>query len=121
LLDFKAAVDRQGLLPWTEKGGANAGYCTFVGVSCDAQGNVEKLSLLGAGLGGTLPPAAVLQGLTALRAIGLGSVDITGTLPASWGALTQLEDLRIGNNPGITGRIPESWAGLTRLKVLILL
>jgi hypothetical protein len=71
-------------------------------------------------LGGTLPAASVLKGLTALTAISLGANGIFGTLPSDWGALAQLEDIRIADNPGITGPLPSSWAGLTRLKVLVL-
>jgi hypothetical protein len=72
-------------------------------------------------LRGTLPPASVFKGLTALTVISLGSTSVTGTLPSDWGTLAQLEDIRIIFHPRITGPLPDSWAGLTRLKVLHLL
>jgi hypothetical protein len=120
LLQFKAAVDRQGALAWTAERGADAGYCRFTGVKCDAQGNVFNITLNLVKLGGTLPAASVLKGLPALTAVLLGANGIFGTLPSDWGALTQLEDIRIAANPGITGTLPRSWAGLARLKALVL-
>jgi hypothetical protein len=118
LLGFKAAVDKQGTLAWSAETGANAGYCDFHGVTCNTQGNVFKISLFQAKLGGRLPPASVLEGLTALRTIDLHTNGIIGTLPSDWGTLAQLEIIKIVVNPGITGPLPRSWAGLARLKVL---
>jgi hypothetical protein len=118
LLGLRAAVDRQGTLAWSAERGADAGYCRFTGVTCDTQGDVSKIVLAQAKLGGTLPPASVLNGLSALTGIDLGATSITGTLPSDWGTLVQLEGIWIPNNPGITGSLPPSWAGLTRLKVL---
>ncbi|KIY96249.1 hypothetical protein MNEG_11713, partial [Monoraphidium neglectum] len=120
LLGLRAAVDRQGTLAWSAEKGADAGYCSFYGITCDTQGDVSKIVLAQAKLGGTLPPASVLNGLSALTGIDLGATSISGTLPSDWGALAQLEDIRIGGNPGITGSLLPSWAGLTRLKVLYL-
>jgi hypothetical protein len=118
LLDFKAAVDKRDALAWSAEQGRNAGYCSFTGVTCDARSNVANITLGNIKLGGTLPPASVLRDLVVLTTVGFGLSGITGPLPSDWGALTQLEDIRIGFNLGITGTIPRSWAGLTRLKAL---
>jgi hypothetical protein len=120
LLGFKAAIDRQGTLAWSAERAANAGYCSFFGITCDTQGNVAKIEFNQVKLGGTLPPASVLRDLTALTGVELDTTGITGTLPTDWGALTQLQDIRIIKNPGITGTLPRTWAGLARLKVLYL-
>jgi hypothetical protein len=120
LLAFKAAVDKQGTLDWTAEGGANAGYCNFYGVGCDAQSNIAIIGIIEENLGGTLPPGSVLAPLTALISIHLGNTGVSGTLPANWGALNQLEDIRICGSPGITGKIPQGWKMLTQLRFLYL-
>jgi hypothetical protein len=123
LLALKAALDTQGWMrDWAAGRGAAGEYCArFAGVQCDAEKNVVGIGFReGDPLGGTLPPASVLKAFPRLKFLWLGETYLTGTLPADWGELDQLEDLRLGNNQ-LKGRLPREWAGMARLKKLYLL
>jgi hypothetical protein len=70
------------------------------------------------GLKGTLPPAAAFAGLPQLTCIAIADqAGISGTLPADWSRLKQLQEVRLFNN-SISGSIPPSWGGLVKLKGL---
>jgi hypothetical protein len=122
LLGIKAALDTKGwLADWTAERGANGAYCrTFGGIDCDSVGNVIHVTFDdGDPLGGTLPSAALLAKLPRLTALWLANTGITGTLPPGYGALTQLEDIRLMNN-WLEGSIPKEWAGMSNLRTLYL-
>ncbi|KPA74583.1 putative GP46-like surface antigen [Leptomonas pyrrhocoris] len=42
---------------------------------------------------------------------------LSGTLPPSWGRLTQMQDIKLENN-ALTGPLPVEWSGMTSLKFL---
>ena len=129
LLGIRAAIDKTGALAssWTAEKGANAGFCNnFAGVTCDGAKNVANITVneltklngkAGIKLGGTLPSAGSLKALPKLKTFDVSNVSLTGPLPPGWGALAQLEDIRLYSN-NITGPLPKEWSGLTRLKVL---
>jgi hypothetical protein len=125
LLTIRASIDANGWLAdeWTEQRGGGGAYCTaFEGVVCDGEKYVTGIKFHDDGdpLGGTLPPAQALQQLPRLKALWLSKTFLTGTLPADWGSLGGLEELRLGQNQ-LFGRIPREWSGMTRLRKLLLL
>lgn len=120
LLRVKAAVDTTGKLEeWRRVAGPGASYCTWRGVKC-RMGKVYSISLWSNGMQGTLPCADAFHGLANLTRITIGDQrGISGTIPADWSRLQQLEDIRISRN-SITGSIPTSWGNLTNMRVLYL-
>jgi hypothetical protein len=104
LLALASAVDRRRAAlgaKWTAAAGADGRFCAFPGVTCDAEGQVTRVSLFGAPLAGTLPPAAVLQQLPRLAALDLSQslkgrrqgAGLRGPLPADWRKLAALKQL----------------------------
>jgi hypothetical protein len=132
LLRIKEAVDTTGVLQaWDRAAGGDGGYCNWPGVQCSSQRKVQSVTFNSTtvpgedGLQGTLPPAAAFSGLDSLTSIVfLDQFSITGTLPADWSTLQQLQVIFIVNgwdkkNPGaLTGPIPSSWGSLARLREL---
>jgi hypothetical protein len=120
--------DTTGLLKeWIIASGTKGGFCNWKGVLCTNGTstvysiNIWYETLKGiTGLRGKLPPASAFQGLSNLTSITIGDqAGITGTLPADWSRLQQMEELWLGNN-GLTGTIPSSWGSVVGLKVLYL-
>ncbi|KAJ3700486.1 hypothetical protein LUZ61_004191 [Rhynchospora tenuis] len=91
--------------------------CLFTGVTCDASGNVTKLTLNSKGFTGTLSPA--LANLTCLNALILSDNNVKGVIPEQLGNLSKLTDLNLENNL-LTGEIPASLGRLNELQILIL-
>ena len=87
------------------------------GVSTDANGRVTGLSFSENQLTGSIP--ASLGSLTNLRELWLGDNQLTGSIPASLGNLTNLERLWLGDNQ-LTGSIPASLGSLTKVHTLSL-
>ncbi|GBF99001.1 hypothetical protein Rsub_11805 [Raphidocelis subcapitata] len=114
-----ALAPRGGLRGWTAGRGAGGGYCAaFDGVRCDGARNVVGIDLGKAGpLGGALPPGAVLRALPKLRSLWLPSAALAGALPADWGGLSELEDVRLGGN-ALEGGVPHAWTNMGGLKRL---
>ncbi|WIA17476.1 hypothetical protein OEZ85_014315 [Tetradesmus obliquus] len=124
LLRVKAAIDTTGKLDdWRRAAGMGGGCCEWRGVVCsDGTSTVYALRISPAngiqGLKGTLPQAAAFDGLVALNEIGINDhPGIGGTMHADWSRLSQLQDIRLGNN-SLTGSIPPSWGSLAKLRVL---
>ncbi len=67
---------------------------------------------------GTLPDS--YGNLTALKHLSLSHLNgITGTLPESWGyGMTNLESLDMFGNPQLSGSIPSSWGDMTSMATL---
>lgn len=104
-------------------------YCRGVlGISCDIGASRISVELPtpeeeeSSVVMGTLPelPSAGLDGSNVMvgsfKAV---SVGLTGSLPASWGALKQLRYLILSHN-NITGTLPISYTGLSNLQDLML-
>ena len=85
------------------------------GVSTDASGRVQQLSLIKNGLRGELP--AELSNLAKLERLHLGSNRLTGEIPPWLGNLDSLWHLDLGSN-GLTGEIPAELGNLANLGYL---
>ena len=88
---------------------------TWHGVSVNANGRVQGVSLWGNRLGGSIPPD--VGDLTNLKWLYLHDNEIRGTIPERITLLTSLEDLWLGKNQ-IGGTIPESIDNMTNLQYL---
>jgi Leucine-rich repeat (LRR) protein len=62
---------------------------------------------------GTLPSS--WGALTNLKALGLSGNKLTGTLPDSWSNMAALQELYLGMNR-LVGTVPASWGRLTNLR-----
>lgn len=97
-------------------------FCNYMGVSCSFHNgnNGFALNLKGVGLKGTLPSIAStdFKSAVAARMVDLSNnPGITGTLPPSWGELTNLVYLDISNT-SVQSAIPSSWQGMQNLLYL---
>lgn len=125
LLRIKAQMDTSGVLTsWKiEPGATGATYCSWTGVSCSSNKQVTAVGLWSfhtTSLQGKLPPATAFQGLSSLTAIYLAEQPgITGTLPADWSLLRQLQVIWLADL-GTRGGIPSSWGSLENLVTLYL-
>ena len=104
---------------WTHKDNWLSGCtpCGWYGVTCDGNGQVTKLNLIGNNLSGTLPTS--LSVLTSLQSLELGANALTGGIPLGIGSLTALQTLNLSRTQ-LGGPIPASLGGLTRLQNLLL-
>ncbi|WIA42784.1 hypothetical protein OEZ86_008723 [Tetradesmus obliquus] len=121
LLRVKAATDTTGKREeWRRTAGVAGAYCKWRGVACiDGTHTVYKIHIHD-GLTGTLPHAAAFDGLAGLTEIDIShQPGISGTVPADWSRLSQLQDIRVANN-SLTGSIPPSWGSMAKLRVLYL-
>ena len=74
----------------------------------DAFPNLATLDVSGnPGVTGPLPDELAL--LTNLRVLDVSGCGVSGTLPASFVALQQLQELRAVNCSGLTGPLPVEW------------
>jgi hypothetical protein len=90
----------------------------WTGVRC-INGTVHNIILQGP-LSGVLPSAVTLAGLPALRRLHLSAAELSGTLPAGYAALEQLQELRLSGCT-FSGGIPDGWGtGLPRLLTLVM-
>ncbi len=86
--------------------------CNWFGVTCDVNGRVAQIGLSNNNLTGTLP--ASLGNLSQLTILGLLGNHIGGTIPASLGNLSNLKNLTLGSN-NFSGEIPASLGNLSNL------
>ena len=89
----------------------------WYGVTNDASGRVNGLSLDGKELTGELP--AELGSLSNLQRLELGNNKLTGEIPTELGSLSNLQRLELGNNK-LTGEIPTELGNLGNLEILLL-
>ena len=87
------------------------------GVSTNADGQVDTLSLRGNYLAGEIPPE--LGSLSNLELLLLGDNSLTGEIPSELGDLSNLEWLDLGSN-SLTGEIPPGLGSLPDLEGLSL-
>lgn len=78
--------------------------------------NVEVLRLNDNALTGAIPPT--LGNARNLERVYLHANDLDDILPPEMGELTNLEQLWLGNNPGLSGPLPASLKALTELELL---
>ena len=106
-------------------------YCTSYvlaggagSLTCDASGNVVKISAASGGVAAPYPAqlAPNIGLLTSLTSLTIQNDNLGGTIPDSIGSLTALTYLQLGAGAGtnahVTGIIPDIWAGLTALTSL---
>ena len=95
----------------------DAPIAEWQGVTVDEDGRVTLLNLAFNNLTGTLP--AKLGDLSELEILHLGSNNLTGILPPALGNLSNLETLNLGFND-IRGSVPASFGSLSNLRSLTL-
>ena len=88
--------------------------CSWHGITCNS-GHVRGLNLNSNQLTGSIP--AGLGSLTNLTELGLGYNELTGSIPSELGSLMNLANLFLGYNQ-LTGSIPPELGNLTNLTVL---
>jgi hypothetical protein len=112
---LKTFFTATGGCSWTNKKGwlADSNVCNWYGVSCDANGSVNRVSLYNNKLTGSLPTeVGELVGLTALE---LGTNQLSGMVPNQIGQLKSLKTLLLDNN-NLTGTVPAGVCSLTGLQ-----
>ncbi|MCO5570484.1 hypothetical protein L7F22_024206 [Adiantum nelumboides] len=115
---FKQAVDNSNRLPWNA-----SDVCSWPGVLCrnvspQNSTRVVKLRLSKSGLSGAIPAGSLSQ-LTELRALNLGSNNLSGILPADLTNCGFVRNIYLLNNM-FSGSLPSnfsSWPNLNRFDV----
>ncbi|KAI3419309.1 Protein kinase domain-containing protein [Psidium guajava] len=109
LLAWKSTLANQSALQsWTAGGtiGSNlsTSSCQWFGVSCDAEGSIEKIHLPRASLGGNLTGLdfSLFGNLVSLN---LSQCNLTGPMPPQIGSLSKLTHLNLSRNI-LSGRLP---------------
>ena len=104
---------------WTRNTGWNttAAVSTWYGVTTNRAGSVKRLYLYNNNLSGTIP--AAVGDLTDLTSLPLGRNGLSGSIPAELGDLTNLTYLSLERN-GLSGSIPAELGDLTDLTSLSL-
>jgi len=107
-------VNSSVLYGWSE----DVDVCCWEGITCDAQLHVTSLQLgKKAGLSGTLP--ASLSALTNLSSLSLSGGNMSGSLPHPWSRLSCLQFLSVARHR-LTGTLPPQYSSLTGLSHLSL-
>ena len=83
-------------------------------VTC-AGGRITRVSMHDNSATGTLP--ASWSAMNQLEFLRLGGMQISGELPAQWASMTKLKDLLLGGCQ-VSGELPAEWAAMARLKHL---
>ena len=114
-----ALYDATGGQTWTDSTNwkTDAPLDEWHGVTTDAAGRVNWLSLSRNALTGPIP--GDLGNLTNLRWLSLGGNELTGPIPANLGNLSNLVGLSLGGNE-LTGPIPDALGSLPSLESLFL-
>ncbi|PRP89323.1 hypothetical protein PROFUN_02197 [Planoprotostelium fungivorum] len=100
-------------LNWTLDTGAD--YCTFYGVTCDVNGNLQGLNLSSNNVQGEF--RGNLSSLNYLTSLDLSSNSMDGVVPSSLCTLTNLVYLSLSNNL-FEGDVPPCIAQMTSLQYL---
>jgi Leucine-rich repeat (LRR) protein len=114
LIAFYSSTDGDN---WSDNSGWNGALgteCSWYGVTCTGD-SVTELSLITNQLTGSIP--AELGNLTNLQYLNLRTNRLTGSIPAELGNLTNLQALDLWNTR-LTGSIPAELGNLTNLKYL---
>jgi Leucine-rich repeat (LRR) protein len=103
---------------WTNNTNWGVGsYCEWHGVTCDDSGSVTILDLAANGLSGAIPSS--ISALSQLESLALSSNQLTGSLPNSMGEMLNLTSILLGKNK-ISGQIPNSFGNLVNLEGILL-
>ncbi|KAK3122040.1 hypothetical protein QOZ80_8BG0664370 [Eleusine coracana subsp. coracana] len=122
----------QALLRWKNSMNATAGGdalaswkasdaspCRWLGVSCDARGDVVSLSIKSVDLGGALPSLDLRPLRSSLKTLVLSGANLTGAIPKQLGDLAELTTLDLSKNQ-LSGAIPPELCRLGKLQSLAL-
>ncbi|XP_057850905.2 probable LRR receptor-like serine/threonine-protein kinase At1g12460 isoform X1 [Cryptomeria japonica] len=114
LLDFKSEISDplNVLQSWMS---SDASPCGWTGITCDADGNVEKIILQDFHLNGTISPA--LTKLKQLRALSLSRNGFTGQIPVELAKIGSLWKLNLSHN-AFSGPVPPDLGNLSSLRML---
>ena len=108
-----SSLPRIGSPSRSHSSNGTAYYTTYFGITCSAQnGDVTGLDLWRCNLQGTL--IASLGALTELEDVRLSINQLTGTLPRQWSAMTRIRALDLHMNQ-LTGTLPDEWSAMTRM------
>ncbi|XP_038899412.1 LRR receptor-like serine/threonine-protein kinase [Benincasa hispida] len=91
--------------------------CSWLGVVCNSNGEVEEIALRLLELQGTLPTN--FQALKSLRILVISETNITGRIPTEFGDYNKLNVLDLSKN-NLLGKIPEEICRLSELQDLFL-
>ena len=113
---LEALYDATGGARWTRRTNwkTSAPLDEWYGVETDSSGRVVRLEVDRNNLSGTIP--AALGNLTQLERLDLSRNDLTGTVPPELGNLTLLERLYISWNR-LRGALPESLTNLRQMRI----
>ncbi|MEM7084617.1 MAG: Two component regulator three Y domain protein [Bacteroidota bacterium] len=111
LKDFYAATHGDH---WNQKWDLSKDASHYGGVTIE-NGHVTEIRMLFNNISGTLP--ASLSALSELKVLELSFNKLSGPIPASFGDLKKLELLALNGN-NLSGSIPQSMTNLTSLKQL---
>ncbi|MFC1820860.1 leucine-rich repeat domain-containing protein, partial [Thermodesulfobacteriota bacterium] len=89
--------------------------CTWFGVACDGSNNITDINLGYNNITGTIP--ASIGDLTELQSLTISGNQLTGTIPPELGNLSNLTALWLDSNQ-LTGTIPPELGNLANLTVL---
>ncbi|KAF2597900.1 hypothetical protein F2Q68_00008032 [Brassica cretica] len=117
LLSWKSQLNISGnaLSSWNA---AASNPCKWVGIKCNARGQVSEIQLQVMDFQGPLP-STDLRRLKSLTSLSLTSVNLTGSIPKELGDLPELEVLDLADN-SLSGEIPVEIFNLRKLKTLSL-
>ncbi|MEE9371759.1 MAG: T9SS type A sorting domain-containing protein [Saprospiraceae bacterium] len=111
---LKEMFDSLGGENWLNSSGwkLDCDHCNWFGVTCNEARKVEKIDLHLNELSGSIP--ASMGNLSELTFLDLAKNQIQGALPSELAAMSKLTFLRLAENK-ITGKIPATFGKMTRL------
>ncbi|KAF6160243.1 hypothetical protein GIB67_019012 [Kingdonia uniflora] len=115
LLEFKGNVSNDPYNALSSWSPAQNPCQSYSGVSCNSEGNVQKISLWNTSLSGVLSPS--LSGLKSLRILSLYGNQFTGNVPVEFAEITTLWKLNLSDN-ALSGVIPEFLGDYDSLRLL---
>lgn len=116
LLGFKSSINRDPLKVLQSWNPSDGSACGWTGVSCDADGNVEKILLHNSQLSGSLNSSAITM-LKHLRTLSLSGNDFSGQIPLELKEIGSLWKLNLSRN-GFSGPVPPDLGNLYSLRLL---
>ncbi|KAM1341255.1 hypothetical protein ACFX15_005482 [Malus domestica] len=91
--------------------------CSWFGVRCSSNGEVEEITLKALNFQGPLP--SNFQRLKSLKTLVLSSTNLTGTIPKEFGEYRELSVIDLSGN-SLSGEIPEEICSLNKLQTISL-
>lgn len=116
LLDFKSNIHRDPLKVLQSWNPSDTSPCDWTGVSCDGDGNVEKILLHNSQLSGSLNSSSITK-LKHLHTLSLSGNDFSGQIPLVLAEIGSLWKLNLSHN-GFSGSVPPDLGNLYNLRLL---